>query len=153
MRPLVIMRGGERVSPFPPEFEPPTWFFERRPALLTLIPNSICGRTIDLSLCPGRLKINGIALDPTIQRPSSIVEMAIRKKPTSNEVAVYFFPEILKTFVPHLGHLPVTAFRLFFMVTGFTSVLTFFLHFTQYISSVAILSLLSKNTMPRASPF
>jgi hypothetical protein len=59
----------------------------------------------------------------------------------------YFLPEILNTFVPHLGHLPVTAFRLFFIVTGFTSVLTFFLHFTQYISSVAMLLHLTR-TMP-----
>lgn len=49
----------------------------------------------------------------------------------------YFFDLILKTFVPHFEHVPVTAGLPFFIVTSLASLISVLaLHLTQYASTI-----------------
>ena len=49
----------------------------------------------------------------------------------------YAFPRILNIPVPQVGHVPFTAFRLFFITISLASLISFFaLHFTQYPSMI-----------------
>jgi len=51
--------------------------------------------------------------------------------------ALAFPPKILYITVPQVGHLPLMAFRPFFVVTSIASVISFFaLHLTQYPSAI-----------------
>lgn len=53
----------------------------------------------------------------------------------------YAFPVILKTLVPHLGHTPLMAFILFFMVTSLGSLIwTDILHFMHLPSGIRVTS-------------
>ncbi|MBI3413846.1 MAG: hypothetical protein HY043_00790 [Verrucomicrobia bacterium] len=46
-------------------------------------------------------------------------------------------PRILNITTPHVGHLPLMAFRPFFMTSSTPSVISFFaLHLTQYPSAI-----------------
>jgi hypothetical protein len=64
--------------------------------------------------------------------------------------AVALPPSILNITVPHVGHLPLMAFRPFFIVSSTASTISFFaLHLTQYPSGIKIL--LPRRFMRRGS--
>src|SRR5271169_778021 len=54
-------------------------------------------------------------------------------------VVAAFPPRILNITTPQVGHLPLIAFRPFFMVSSTASAISFFaLHFTQYPSGIKL---------------